>query len=214
MMVDRKLYSLEEKRLARLLRQAALRHVRREFGLAAATLAEAKNLVLWANRPQWAQGYEFLSQWREAVKLEHEGKAPTTAPAAWIHLSQELAALLETGGNWTEYLEGRWKVEAGKLSRKRRIAFGVLGFGTLIMSFVILWLTVQGLLHEPLGRMSMAELGRENLLGALLALGRLLGTVLMVEHGFAWARKAVTGESDQPNVIFIGGTGKGLTLLS
>ena len=214
MSVERKLYSLEEKRLARLLRQAAIQHVRREHALAAATLAEAKNLVEWSGREGWAYGFEFLTQWRETVKAEHQGKVPATAPAAWIHLSQELASLLETGGDWIDYLGARWKVQAGRISRKKRAAFAALGLVTLVLSFFIIGLTVKNMMVDPLGRLSMNEMGKESLFGALLVLGRLLGTLLMVEHGFTWARKAMTGESDEPEVTFLGGTGGGLTLLS
>lgn len=209
-----RLYSLEEKRLARLLRRAALQHVRREHALAAATLAEARTLVAWAARPAWAFGLEFLGQWRETVKAEHEGKVPATAPAAWIHLSQELASLLESGGDWIAYLRGRWKLEAGRISVRKRVLLGLLGSVTLLLSALMLWLTVRGLVGDPIARLSLSEMGRDSLLGALLALGRLLGILLMVEHGVLWARKAVTGKSDEPEVTFLGGTGGGLTLIS
>lgn len=211
---ERKLYSLEEKRLARLLRQAALQHVKSQHALAAATLAEAKTLVKFSSRPAWTPGYQFLCQWRETVKLEHEGKVPSTAPAAWIHLSQELATLLETGGDWIGYLGTRWKVEAGRITSGKRILLALAGALTLVTSLLILWLTIKGVVNEPLGRMSLGEMGLENLLGALLALGRLLGTLLMVEHSFGWLRKGITGESDQPEVTFLGSPSGGLVLLS
>lgn len=214
MKAESRLYSLEEKRLARLLRQAALQHVRREHALAAATLAEARTLVEWASRPAWAPGHKFLGQWRETVKTEHEGKVPATAPAAWIHLSQELASLLEAGGDWIAYLNGRWKVEAGRITWKKRLAYGALGVLTLLLSAFMLWLTVRGLIGDPLARMSLGEMGKNSVVSALLALGRLVGILLMVDHGLTWTRKAVTGESDDPAVTFLGGEGGGLTLIS
>lgn len=202
---ERNLYSFEERRLAKLLRQASMAYIRQEYGRAQRILADAAELVEWANRPEWNYGQIFLEQWSSSVKDEQNGRASATAPAAWIHLAQELAALIETGGDWDEYLRARWRVVDANLSRGRRIAYGAMGAAALGLGALVLGTSAYGFLAGELGPLSGPS--------GLLLIGRLLGSALMVEHGFYWGRRALRGKSNEQEAVFMP-AGGGLRILS
>jgi len=201
--LERNLYSFEDKRLARLLRQASLCYVRRELGRTQSSVQHAIELVEWANRPEWNLGLAFLKQWYDVVQHEQKGRSGACAPAAWIHLAQELAALLETEGDWIAYLGSRWRLEEGSLSRSQRIAYTGMGISALGLGALVLGTTTYGLLA---GEITLAGPA------SLLILGRLLGAALMVEHGFYWSRRALSGRSEEPESVFLPAHG-GLTLV-
>ena len=107
--MEARLLSFSERRLAGLLRRAALQHVRRELRDAQATLEQTLFLVERSGRAGWLGAVPFLRAWSEALGGERESAA-CVAPAAWIHLAQELASLVESGTDWVGYLENRWQI--------------------------------------------------------------------------------------------------------
>jgi hypothetical protein len=204
--MEARLLSFSEKRLAQLLRRAAFQHIRRELALAVETLGEAVFLVEWSNRPEWTPGLAFLREWESSVAAERQGLSPGTAPAAWIHLAQELAHLLENGHEWVPYLQTRWRVEAGRIGWSRRAAYAMGGFCALTLSCLILLLLAR---HAAAGKWGELAVGGmrtwfDQGLTFVLLFGRVAGTFFMLEHGVDWARKALTGRVEEPRVLFLG----------
>jgi len=199
-----KLYSFEEKRLARLLRQASLAYIRREYGRTQRFLGDAIELIEWANRPGWDYGREFLAHWCATVRDEQEGRSLSTAPAAWIHLGQELATSLESEEDWIFYLRSRWRTVEGNLSRGRRAAYGAMGVSAFGLGALILGFAAHGLIVGEMDLWkSLAQAGREQWASNLLSFGRILGAAMMVEHGYYWGKRALSGKSLDPEAIFI-----------
>jgi hypothetical protein len=202
-----KLLSFSEKRLAILFRKAALLHIRRELAAAREVLQEIHFLLDWSNQLAWKPALRFVTEWDEAVAGEEVGTLPTVAPAAWIHLSQELAHLIDERHDWVGYLESRWRLDSGLLPMRSRIFFGTLsalglGLGTLIVVVLAR--------HAMLGHWDWLLAGaphshRARAVTLLLILGRVAGTVLMIEHGYVWGKKAITGRADRPQSYFLGG---------
>lgn len=206
--------SFSEKRLAGLLRKAALHHIRRELVLAREALDEARFLLEWSDRPDWALVAEFVAEWGEAVKCERVGHNPGAAPAAWIHLGQELATVLDQGGDWVAYLASRWRVENGRLELSRRLFYGFLGTLALGLAALIIGVLAR---HALLGHWDWLATGplrstKDRLFLIVLIVGRVAGTVMMIEHGILWAQRALTGKGDEPQVYFLGAE-KGLSLV-
>jgi hypothetical protein len=206
--VEAKLLSLSEKRLVRLFRRAALQHIRRELRNAKATLDEAEFLLDEGNV------LLFLREWAAAVESERSGLSPPSAPAAWIHLAQELASVLESGGDWSLYLDSRWRLENGRIGWSRRLFFGLLGALAFSLSGLVTALLAR---HIAAGNWDGLAVGSmhtqgEKLLAFVLIFGRVAGTVLMVEHGCTWAKKALSGRVEEPRALFLG-TEQGLALV-
>jgi hypothetical protein len=209
-----KLLSFSEKRLSALFRKAALQHIRRELIHARETLDEARFLLEWSDRPEWQPVIQFVGAWSEATIREREGRNPGTAPAAWIHLGQELADVLDRKGDWVEYLAARWRVEDGQLELPKRIFYGVVA--TLALGLAVLIIAVLAR-HALLGHWdwlatSPIHSPKERILTLVLIIGRVAGTVMMVEHGILWGQRAWSGKAEEPRVYFLGSE-KGLELV-
>lgn len=207
--MEARLLSLSEKRLARIFRRAALQHIRRELREASATLADAAALLEAEGRESWAPGLAFVREWGSAVDTERRGLSLHAAPAAWIHLSQELASVLEAGGDWIEYLHTRWTVESGRLPWGRRAGYGILSVLALGLSGAVLLLLAR---HAAQGNWDGLTVGAmrtalEKALTLTLLFARVAGTVLLVEQGVRWGRKAFSGRGEEPRVLFLGRSG-------
>jgi hypothetical protein len=209
-----KILSFSEKRLAALLRKAALQHIRRELPLARESLEEVRFLLEWSDRPEWAPVISFVAEWTEAVKREREGRNANAAPAAWIHLAQELASELDQGKNWVGYLNARWQLGNSRLELSRRLFYGSIASLALGLSGLIIAVLAR---HALLGHWDWLATSpfhspKERLLTLVLIVGRVAGTVLMIEHGILWAQRALTGKADEPQVFFLGSE-QGLALV-
>jgi hypothetical protein len=208
------LLSFSEKRLSGLLRKAALQHIRRELIHTRETLDEARFLLEWSDRPDWQPVINFVGAWSDAAAREREGRNPGTAPAAWIHLGQELADVLDRRGDWVEYLAVRWRVEDGTLELPKRIFYGTLAALALGLAGLIVAVLAR---HALLGHWDWLATGplhspKERILTLVLITGRVAGTVMMIEHGILWGQRALTGKGDEPKVYFLGSE-KGLALV-
>ncbi len=100
---NRILTTFEEKRFSRLLRQAALAHIRREYRRATELVDEVLVLLEWSDRAEWKQGIAFFSQWREAVRDEQAGRPLRAAPAAWMEQSSRIASCRTTSPTFSRY---------------------------------------------------------------------------------------------------------------
>ncbi|MGZ3651032.1 MAG: hypothetical protein ACXWR1_16070 [Bdellovibrionota bacterium] len=205
-----KLLSYSSKRLAILFRKAALQHIRRELPAARETLQEIHFLLDWSNQPAWEPALRFVAEWGQSVAAEEKGTLPSIAPAAWIHLSQELAHLIDEGADWVGYLESRWRLDSGLLPLRSRIFFATLSFLALGLGSLIVIVLAR---HALLGHWDwlLAGTPHARAITLLLIVGRVAGTVLMIEHGYVWGKKAITGRGDEPQSSFLAG---GLTLVN
>lgn len=204
MKTERNLFSFEERRLAKLLRQASMASIRREYGRTQGFLRDATELMEWADRPEWEYGMAFLEQWEASVRNEQKGRSLATPPAAWIHLAQELASLLETEGDWVAYLRTRWQLEQDRLSLGRRVSYGLMGVAALVLGVLVVCTIAQSFMAGGISmRSSLFEMSHEQLVALVLTLGRLLGALLMLEHGYYWAKRAALGNSEGPAVHFL-----------
>ncbi len=207
------IYSFEERRLAKILRQASLAYIKREYGRTQRFLDEAIDLMDWACREEWSYAQEFIAHWQETVKTEQGGKLLSTAPAAWIHLGQELASLLETGGDWIGYLKQRWQMEDSSLPWKKRATFATLGTLALFLGALVLGMTAKAIY---LGELSLTtnlwQMSGQELATLALGLARVAGAALMLEHGYYWSRRALEGKDEAPGIVFLPSQ-EGLTLL-
>ena len=200
------LIPFNEKRLANLYRGAALRHIRREYAECSRLLREALLLIEKCDRGNWAPAHLFTAEWERAVVAENRGEGLSTAPAAWIHLSQELASAMEQAADWVGYLEGRWRFEPGRLPVSRRAWYAFLATLALVLSAAILALLArqvsgggwESLIAGPL------RTPPQKLFALVLILGRVAGTALMIESGVVWARRALTGKDGEAQVFFLG----------
>lgn len=198
--------SYSEKRLVHLLRRAALQHIRREYDAAERSLRAALLLVRAENRAAWEGAEGFLAAWARAVAAERDGEDLEVSAASWVHLGQEIAALLDTRGDWAAYLRSRWRLVARLLPKRSRWVFAglsVAAFG--LSSYIIVWLFEHALAGHWDDLVVGAFTSRgEQLLTLALILARVAGTVLMAEHAILWARKAITGQAEKAKVVFVG----------
>lgn len=196
------------------MRQAALAHANREYARTHEILIEAVDLMDWANRPDWRLGRDFLEFWGEAAKAEQAGDPLHCAPEAWSDLAEQLADRLEREGDWISYLRSRWSTKNGMLCRRWRVIYGTLGGIALMLGVLILGTMAHSIYAGELLRwFDAASASREQVAIALLTLGRVLGSLMMVEHGFYWLRKAVRGTNDEVGAVFLPGEERSLILL-
>jgi hypothetical protein len=209
--MEARLLSYFEPRLARLLRRAALQHIRRELRACGEALDEAAFLVSFSGRVDWAPAETFLREWAAAVADERAGRGSGNAPAAWVHLGQELASELERGGDWIGYLATRWRVGPGRMSWSRRAFYGTLAAlagGLALLILVSLARQAAGGAWDAV----TSPVGTAELAAFVMLFGRVAGTVLMLEHSLLWGKRALTGKNGDTRVLFLG-TPAGLALV-
>lgn len=170
--------SFEGKRLARLLRQAALCHLRGEFAEADVFLEDASSYLEWAEVADWEKGQSFVDHWRDAIAQEEAGLGGMVPGAAWMHLAQEVATKAEQGEDWGAYLRSRWSSHPGKWKMIWRVGYpSVLSALAFAASLLILFHLHHG-----------ASAGENHF---LVTAARIASALLLFEYGREWAKRAM-----------------------
>jgi len=194
-----------DRRLAGLFRRAALQHIRRDLAETEATLKAAGILV--ESSPRLEQALPFVREWAEAIEKERRGMRPPASSAAWIPLGQELAFLLENGGDWAGYLGSRWRLESPHNNWKPRVGYAVLGVLALMLcAFILFHFSRHG--SGGFAGNLPGEGGAYALKGRVLAfffvLGHAAGLVLIFEQGLRWILRALRQRPEEQKVLFLG----------